>query len=134
MAHSLSSPCAWIIQAAIALAVPRLQSGSNWFSKQEIVQEYIRKHSGDYEKWQELSDLMWYDVGYEVEPTDVPQSLEEWAKADAVVKRGLYACWPCLSINFCRSIKCATLHSNRCTLACPPAIIVLFGVPESLNY
>ena len=75
------------------LGILRYQSGATWLQKQEVAQDFIAKHRFDNEKWQELAELIRHDVGYEVDSEAVPASLEEWARTDAVTKRGMYAPW-----------------------------------------
>ncbi|CAE7767922.1 unnamed protein product [Symbiodinium necroappetens] len=65
-------------------------SGTTWLGKQEAAAQYIRKYADDPEKWAELADAMWYDLGYEVDPSNLPQQIQEWAAADAIKKRGIY--------------------------------------------
>ena len=74
--------------------LPRYLSGTTWLGKQEAAAQYIRTHADDEAKWAELADAMWYDWGYEVDPSDLPEHVQQWADADAIKKRGIYA--PCL--------------------------------------
>ena len=80
----------------------RFQGGATWLSKQELAERFVEKHKHNHDKWLEIAELMRADLGNEIGLEDLQQVVLDWAKHDAVTKRGVYA--TCLDLELLPSI------------------------------